>query len=46
MTPLKAIREKCLDCVCGIAVEVRRCVYRLPAVSVSLWAESKPSGNR
>lgn len=26
MTPLKAIREKCLDCVCGVTVEVRRCV--------------------
>ena len=26
MTPLKAIREKCLDCVCDAAVEVRRCV--------------------
>ena len=30
MTPLKAIREKCLDCVCGIAVEVRRCFGRNP----------------
>lgn len=26
MTPLKAIRAKCLDCCCGQAVEVRRCV--------------------
>lgn len=26
MTPMKAIRAKCLDCCCGQAVEVRRCV--------------------
>ena len=25
MTPLKAIREKCLDCCCGSAQEVRLC---------------------
>ncbi len=25
MTPLKAIREKCLDCMCGQAKEVRLC---------------------
>ena len=25
MTPLKAIRAKCLDCVCGQAQEVRLC---------------------
>jgi len=24
-TPLKAMRMKCLDCVCGSAVEVERC---------------------
>ena len=24
--PLKAIREKCLDCCCGNAAEVRKCV--------------------
>ena len=23
--PLKAIRQKCLDCVCGSAVEVKKC---------------------
>lgn len=26
MTPLKAIRAKCLDCSCGSAAEVRECV--------------------
>lgn len=26
MNPLKAIREKCLDCMCGSPVEVQRCV--------------------
>ena len=46
MTPLKAIREKCLDCVCGIAVEVRRCVCTDCPLFPFLWAESKPSGNR
>lgn len=25
MTPLKAIREKCLDCMCGQAQEVKLC---------------------
>ena len=25
MTPIKAIRAKCLDCMCGNAAEVRRC---------------------
>jgi hypothetical protein len=24
--PLKAIRERCLDCCCGVASEVRKCV--------------------
>jgi hypothetical protein len=31
--PLKAIREKCLDCCCGNAAEVRKCV----AVNCPLW---------
>src|SRR5215471_6252336 len=31
--PLKAIREKCLDCCCGKAAEVRKCV----AVDCPLW---------
>lgn len=25
LTPIKAIRKKCLDCCCGQIVEVRRC---------------------
>lgn len=25
MTPMKAIRSKCLDCMCGNRAEVRRC---------------------
>ena len=31
--PLRAIRAKCLDCCCGSASEVRKCV----AVDCSLW---------
>ena len=31
--PLKAIREKCLDCCCGNAAEVRKCV----AVDCPSW---------
>jgi hypothetical protein len=31
--PQKAIREKCLDCCCGNAAEIRKCV----AVDCSLW---------
>jgi hypothetical protein len=31
--PLKAFREKCLDCCCGNATEVRKCV----AVDCALW---------
>jgi hypothetical protein len=31
--PLKAIREKCVDCSCGDTSEVRKCV----AVDCALW---------
>jgi hypothetical protein len=31
--PLKAIREKCLDCCCGNAAEVRKCA----ATDCALW---------
>ena len=31
--PLKAVREKCLDCCCANATEVRKCV----AVDCALW---------
>jgi hypothetical protein len=31
--PLKAIREKCLDCCCGNDAEVRKCV----SVDCALW---------
>jgi hypothetical protein len=31
--PLKAIREKCVECCCGNATEVRKCV----AVDCALW---------
>ena len=34
MTPLKAIREKCRDCCCGSAVEVKLC----PAHNCPLWS--------
>ena len=27
LTPLKAIRRKCLDCCCQQTVEVRECTY-------------------
>ena len=33
MTPLKAIREKCLDCCCGQVQEVKLC----PAEDCSLY---------
>lgn len=33
MTPVKAIRAKCLDCVCGQANEVRLC----PCEECPLW---------
>lgn len=33
LTPIKAIRLKCLDCCCGQANEVRLC----PIESCSLW---------
>ena len=32
LTPVKAIRAKCLDCCCGNTAEVRRC----PAVKCTL----------
>ena len=31
--PLKALREKCVDCCCGDSSEVRKCV----AVDCALW---------
>jgi hypothetical protein len=31
--PLRAIREKCLDCCCGNGAEVRKCV----AIDCPLW---------
>lgn len=34
MTPLRAIRAKCLDCCCGQAPEVKLC----PAEDCPLWA--------
>lgn len=33
MTPVKAIRAKCLDCCCGSAHEVRLCV----CTDCTLW---------
>lgn len=33
MTPLKAIRAKCLDCCCGSAFEVKLCACK----DCSLW---------
>lgn len=33
LTPVKAIRAKCLDCCCGQVVEVRLC----PVEKCSLW---------
>lgn len=33
LTPMKAIRKKCLDCVCGSANEVRLC----PDETCPLW---------
>ena len=33
LTPVKAIRAKCLDCCCGNTAEVRRC----PAVKCALY---------
>lgn len=33
MSPLKAIREKCLDCCCGSASEVKLC----PSKGCALW---------
>ena len=32
LTPLRAIRQKCLDCCCGNRAEVKRC----PAVNCTL----------
>lgn len=26
LTPVKAIRKKCLDCCCGSSIEVKECV--------------------
>ena len=33
LTPIKAIRAKCLDCCCGQIVEVRLC----PSEKCALW---------
>lgn len=34
LTPMRAIRAKCIDCMCGNKAEVRRC----PCENCSLWA--------
>ena len=33
LTPIKAIREKCVDCVCGHTGEIEKC----PCKDCSLW---------
>ncbi len=33
LTPMRAVRQKCLDCCCGSATEVRLC----PAQDCPLW---------
>lgn len=33
LTPMKAIRAKCIDCMCGNKAEVRRC----PCENCPLW---------
>ena len=41
ISPLKAIRLKCLDCCCGSAFEVRRCeVRRCPLWKFRMGRES------
>lgn len=32
-SPLRAIREKCIDCMCGYVPEVKRC----PSTNCPLW---------
>lgn len=32
-SPIKAIREKCIDCVCGYKLEIEKC----PCKDCSLW---------
>ena len=32
VTPMKAIRKKCLDCCCGQTKEVRECVIKTCAL--------------
>lgn len=33
LTPMKAIRKKCLECSCGSSTEVREC----PVIKCPLW---------
>ena len=33
MTPLKSIRAKCIDCMCGSYIEVKHC----PSAKCPLW---------
>ena len=45
LSPIKAIRAKCLDCVCNDAREVRLC----PSLDCPLWLYRfgcKPESNR
>ena len=42
VTPLKAIRSKCLDCCCWVAAEVRQC----PVRDCVLWPYRMGSGTR
>ena len=45
LTPLKAIRAKCLDCCCGMYSEVKLWFgYRLRVIPVSVWQNPNRAG--
>ena len=38
VSPMKAIRQKCLDCSCGQLTEIRECPIKDCALGVIEWA--------
>jgi hypothetical protein len=44
VTPLKAIRLKCLDCMCGSTSEVKRC--NIPGCSLYVYRFGKNPARR
>jgi len=47
ITPMKAIRQKCLDCSCGQVLEIKECpIKKCPLYSFRMGYKLDENGNR